>query len=54
MVCKEGVESEEEIVKHIKEKHECLLTEDLKSWDDKDLYEGFAEDGNQIIENDNL
>ena len=41
-------------VKHIKEKHESLLTEDLSSWDDKDLYEGFDEDGNRIVENDNL
>ena len=53
-VCNEGVESEAEIIKHIKEKHECLLTEELSSWDDEDLYEGFDGDGNRIVENDNL
>ena len=45
-VCDEGLESEAEIINHIKEKHETLMNDD--SWDDADLYEGFDEEGHRI------
>ena len=53
-VCNEGLESDAEIRKHINDKHESLLNDDLESWDDADLYEGFDEEGHRIAQNDDL
>ena len=53
-VCDEGLDSEAKITKHIKDKHESLMNDDLKSWDDSDLYEGFDEEGHRITQNVNL
>ena len=47
-ICNEGLDTETEITKHIKDKHESIMSDDLN---DSDLYEGFDEDGNRIVEN---
>ena len=53
-VCDEGLDSETEVKQHIQENHESLLNDDLNSWDDADLYEGFDEEGHRIPQNDEL
>ena len=50
-ICNEGLDAEAEITKHIKDKKESIMSDDLN---DSDLYEGFDEDGNRIVENDNM
>ena len=50
-ICDEGLDTEAEITKHIKDKHESIMSDDLN---DSDLYEGFDEDGNRIVEYDNM
>ena len=50
-ICDEGLDTEAEITKHIKDKHESIMSDDLN---DSDLYEGFYEDGNRIVENNNM
>ena len=30
------------------------MNDDLKSWDDSDLYEGFDEEGHRITQNENV
>ena len=50
-ICDEGLDSEAEVTKHIKDKHESIMSDDLN---DCDLYKGFDGDGNQIVENYNM
>ena len=45
-ICNEGFKNEADITKHINDKHESLMSDDLN---DTDLYEGFDEDGNRIV-----
>ena len=46
-VCNEGLDTEQEIAKHIQNNHESLLNDD--SYDDNELYEGFDEEGHRIV-----
>ena len=45
-----GLDSEAKITKHIKD----FMNDDLNSWDDSDLYDGFDEEVYRITQNDNL
>ena len=47
MSANEGLDTEQEVAKHIKNNHESLLNDD--SYDDNDLYEGFDEEGHRIV-----
>ena len=52
-ICNEGLDTEEEIANHIRDEHESIMNDDLNI-SDTDLYEGFDEDGNRIVQDDNL
>ena len=43
-----------EVRKHINDKHKSLMNDDLNSWYEAELYEGFGEEGHRISQNDNL
>ena len=51
-ICNEGLNTEEEITKHIEDNHESIMHND--SYDDTELYEGFDEEGHRIVDSDNL
>ena len=45
--------TEEEIANHIRDEHESIMNDDLNI-SDTELYEGFDEDGNRIVQDDIL
>ena len=50
-ICDEGLDTEARVTKHIKDKHESIMSDDLN---DSNLYKGFDEDCNRVGENDNM
>ena len=40
-----------EVRKHINDKHKSLMNDDLNSWYEAELYEGFDEEGHRISQN---
>ena len=46
-ICNKGCDSEAAISKHINDEHESLMSDNSH---DTDLYEGFDEDGNKILQ----
>ena len=52
-ICNEGLDTEEEISNHIRDEHESIMNDDLNI-SDTDLYEGFDEDGNRIVQDDHM
>ena len=53
-ICDEGFNTEADITKHIEDKHEIIMNDDLNIYVETEIYEGFDEEGNIIVESDNL